>query len=167
LIARATVACDSDQSAGDAGLRLDWSRKIFRDPAAGGGLNAVMNRFLLPRILTISAGVFASGLIFAQDPVPPGGPGVVDPGHPRINEVNQREANQQRRINQGTQSGQLTSKEAANLQQRETALQTRENKMIARDGGHLTKRDQRRLNKQENRDSRAIYRKKHNPRTAG
>ncbi len=121
-----------------------------------------MNRFLLPRFLTFSAGVFASGLLFAQDPVPPGGPGVVDPGHPRINEVNQREANQQRRINQGVQSGQLTPQESANLQKRETALQTRENKMIVRDGGRLTKRDERKLNKQENRDSRAIHRKKHN-----
>ena len=121
-----------------------------------------MYRFLLPRVLTISAGFLASGLLCAQEQMPPGGPGLVDPGHPRINEVNQREANQQRRLNQGVQSGQLTPQENANLQKRETALQTRENKMIARDGGKLTKRDQHRLNRQENRDSRAIHRKKHN-----
>lgn len=142
--------------------RLDSPGKIPRDPSTDAGLKEPVNRFPLPRFLTLSAGVFASGLLFAQDPVPPGGPGVVDPGHPRINEVNQREANQQRRINQGVQSGQLTPQESANLQKRETALQTRENKMIVRDGGRLTKRDERKLNKQENRDSRAIHRKKHN-----
>ncbi|MGB8581247.1 MAG: hypothetical protein WCD47_10535 [Candidatus Sulfotelmatobacter sp.] len=33
------------------------------------------------------------------------GPGVVDPGHPRVNEVNTREQNQQDRIANGVQNG--------------------------------------------------------------
>jgi hypothetical protein len=36
------------------------------------------------------------------------GPGQVDPGHPRVNEVNTRETNQQDRIANGVKNGQLT-----------------------------------------------------------
>lgn len=88
------------------------------------------------------------------------GPGVVDPGHPRVNQVNRREARQQKRIGKGIQNGTLTSKQATHLEKRETALQNREQKDMAKHNGHLTKSEQRGLNRQENRISRSIKRDK-------
>jgi hypothetical protein len=89
------------------------------------------------------------------------GPGVVDPGHPRVNQVNRREARQQKRIANGVQSGKLNSQQAANLEKRGTILQKREQADMAKHNGHLTKAEQRGLNRQENRISRSIYRDKH------
>jgi hypothetical protein len=84
------------------------------------------------------------------------GPGVVDPGHPRVNEVNRREANQQKRIGNGIANGKLTSKQATNLEKRETAVQNREQADMAKHNGHLTKAEQRGINRQQNRISRSI-----------
>jgi hypothetical protein len=84
------------------------------------------------------------------------GPGVVDPGHPRVNEVNGREANQQRRIGNGVANGTLTSKQATHLEKRETAVQNREQADMAKHNGHLTKAEQAGINRQQNRISRSI-----------
>jgi Spy/CpxP family protein refolding chaperone len=89
------------------------------------------------------------------------GPGVVDPGHPRVNEVNHREQNQQNRIANGLKNGTLGSKQAANLENRETAVENREKKDMAEHNGHLTKAEQRGINRQQNRISRSIYKDKH------
>jgi len=51
------------------------------------------------------------------------GPGVVDPHHPRVNQVNRREANQQKRIANGVKNGTLTSKQASHLERRERQSQ--------------------------------------------
>ena len=88
------------------------------------------------------------------------GPGVVDPGHPRVNEVNRREANQQKRIGNGVANGKLTSKQATNLEKRETAVQNREQADMAKHNGHLTKAEQRGINRQQNRIIRSIKRDK-------
>ena len=88
------------------------------------------------------------------------GPGVVDPGHPRVNQVNHREANQQKRIGNGVANGTLTSKQATHLEKRETAVQNREQKDMAAHNGHLTKAEQNGINRQQNRISRSIKRDK-------
>lgn len=79
-------------------------------------------------------------------------------------EVGQRQRNQQERIAQGIKSGQMTAGEAAHMENREAAV----NHEIARDraanGGRLTGQERAQVNRQENRNSRAIYRKKHNGR---
>ena len=79
-------------------------------------------------------------------------------------EVNKRQENQQDRIAQGVNSGQLTPHETANIERREGRI----NREIARDrkknGGTLTNKERRRINRQENRLSRKIYRDKHNRR---
>jgi hypothetical protein len=90
------------------------------------------------------------------------GPGVVDPGHPRVNQVNRREARQQKRIAQGISNGSLSPKETANLERREASVQRQEQRDMAKHNGHLTKTEQRQLNRRENRISRSIYRDKHN-----
>jgi hypothetical protein len=89
------------------------------------------------------------------------GPGVVDPGHPRVNQVNRREANQQKRIGNGIKNGQLTSQQATNLEKRETSVQNREKRDMAAHNGHLTKAEQNGINRQQNRISKSIYKDKH------
>jgi uncharacterized lipoprotein YajG len=89
------------------------------------------------------------------------GPGVTDPGHPRVNQVNSRETRQQQRIANGEKNGTLNSAQAARLEKRESNLQNREQKDMAQHNGHLTKAEQRGLNRQENRISRSTYRDKH------
>jgi hypothetical protein len=90
------------------------------------------------------------------------GPGVVDPGHPRVNEVNGREENQQNRIANGINNGSLSPKETANLERREASVQKQEQADMAKHNGHLTKAEQRHLNHRENRISKSIYKDKHN-----
>jgi len=90
------------------------------------------------------------------------GPGVVDPGHPRVNQVNRRQQNQQNRIANGIKNGSLSPKETAHLEKRETAVQKREQADMAKHNGHLTKAEQAGINRQQNRISRGIYKDKHN-----
>ena len=89
------------------------------------------------------------------------GPGVVDPGHPRVNEVNQREENQQQRIANGVSSGKLSAQQTSNLEKREASVQNREKKDMAAHNGHLTKAEQKGINRQQNRISNSIYKDKH------
>ncbi|HEX7252205.1 MAG TPA: hypothetical protein VF376_04920 [Thermoanaerobaculia bacterium] len=80
-------------------------------------------------------------------------------------EINQRKENQQDRIGQGVQSGQLTAGETARLETKESALNHEERDMRKLDNGKLTAQDRRTINRQQNRLSRNIYRDKHNKRT--
>lgn len=107
-------------------------------------------------------GLMFAGSAAAQTTTTSGaGPGVVDPGHPRVNQVNGRQANQQRRIANGVNSGKLTPGQTANLEKREGHVQAREQKDMAAHNGHLTKAEQRGINRQQNRISRSIYKDKH------
>jgi hypothetical protein len=90
------------------------------------------------------------------------GPGVVDPGHPRVNQVNRRETRQQKRIANGVKNGTLNPKETAHLERREASVQKREQADMAKHNDHLTKAEQRGLNRQQNRISRSIKRDKTN-----
>jgi uncharacterized lipoprotein YajG len=113
----------------------------------------------------------ASGLMFVgaaaaqQDNTSGAGAGKVDPGHPRVNQVNKREQNQQNRIANGVKSGQLTPGETRRLERGEQRLQNNEKKDMAKDNGHLTKKDQRHLNREANHVSKRIYKDKHNAKT--
>jgi hypothetical protein len=71
----------------------------------------------------------------------------------------QRNVNQERRIEQGIQSGQLTNPEAGRLERG----QARTARAEARAGadGRVGPREQRRVQKTENRQSRRVYREKH------
>ncbi len=83
------------------------------------------------------------------------------PDHPRVNEVNQRLDNQQARINQGLANGTMTGKQAARDEAHDANIAKRESVDEAKHNGHLTKGEQQRLNKSENKNSRRIYRQKH------
>lgn len=80
-------------------------------------------------------------------------------------EVGQRQRNQQERIAQGVKSGQLTAGETAHLEKREAAINKEVKTERAANGGKFTPAERRQVNRQENRTSAAIYRKKHNART--
>src|ERR1700677_3759178 len=88
-----------------------------------------------------------------------------DPNYPRPNEVNHRLVNQQARIDQGVHSGQLTWRETRNLEGRDDRVYAQESRDEAFHDGHLTRGEDLRLNSELNRDSRAIYRDKHNCQT--
>ena len=89
------------------------------------------------------------------------GPGVIDPGHPRVNQVNGRETNQQNRIASGVKNGSLSPKQTSNLEHREANVQSRKKKDMAAHNGHLTKAEQNGINRQQNRISKSIYKDKH------
>ena len=89
------------------------------------------------------------------------GPGQYDPGHPRVNEVNGREQNQQDRIANGEKNGTLTPGQAAHLENREQHIENQEKADMAAHNGHLTKAEQNKLNREQNRTSKQIYKDKH------
>lgn len=76
--------------------------------------------------------------------------------------VQQRKNDQQNRIANGVQSGQLTAGETKNLEGKEAGLNKEERNMRSQDNGHLTAADRTRLNRQQNRLSNQIYTDKHN-----
>ncbi len=122
-----------------------------------------MNNIFTKSLLTLAVGgLMIAGSAAAQTSTTSGaGPGVVDPGHPRVNQVNRREGNQQQRIGNGIKSGKLNSQQASNLEKRETSVQNREKKDMAQNNGHLTKGEQKGINRQQNRISKSIYKDKH------
>lgn len=75
----------------------------------------------------------------------------------------QRDVNQQQRIEQGLQSGQLDTREAAKLE-REQARVERDQSRAMKDGV-LTPAEKARLAREQNRVSRDIYREKHDAQT--
>ena len=76
--------------------------------------------------------------------------------------INQRKADQQRRIGQGVRSGQMTAGETAHVEHQERAINHEERNMRSQDNGHLTRSDRSTLQHQQNAESRRIYRDKHN-----
>ena len=78
--------------------------------------------------------------------------------------IDQRQANQERRIEQGVKSGQLTTKEAARLEKGQARVQKMENKAVA--DGKVTAKERARIEKAQNRESRKIAREKHDKQTA-
>ncbi len=76
-------------------------------------------------------------------------------------EVDRRQANQQARIAEGVESGQLTPGETARLERKEARIRREIRRDRAANGGTLTPAEKARINRQENRVSRQIYRAKH------
>jgi len=75
-------------------------------------------------------------------------------------EIRRRQENRQDRIAQGVGSGELTARETARLERRESNL----NRTIRRDrasGGGLSAQERAQINRRQNRLSRSIYRQKH------
>jgi hypothetical protein len=119
------------------------------------------SKFVNSLLVLAVGGMMLTGSAVAQTTTSGAGPGVVDPGHPRVNEVNQREENQQQRIGNGVKNGSLTPQQTSNLERREASVEKQEKADMAKHDGHLTKAEQRQLNRRENRISKSIYKDKH------
>jgi len=75
----------------------------------------------------------------------------------------QRDVNQQQRIENGLQSGQLSTKEAAKLEKGEANIEKMESKAEA--NGNLSNAEKQRIQRAQNKESQEIYRDTHNAQT--
>jgi hypothetical protein len=78
--------------------------------------------------------------------------------------VVQRDVNQQTRIEQGLQSGQLSAREASHLERGEARVERMEANALS--DGKLSDAEKRRINRTQNAMSERIYREKHDAQTA-
>ena len=84
----------------------------------------------------------------------------------RAAEVDTRQADEQARIKQGEASGQLTKKEARSDERTHKAIGKEIKADRAANGGKLTAKEKAKVNRQQNKESRKIYRTKHNNKVA-
>ena len=73
--------------------------------------------------------------------------------HPRRAEVNQRLSNQNATINRDRTDGELSRGQARQLHREDHQIRQEERNMASRDGGHITRADQRVLNRQISHDT--------------
>jgi hypothetical protein len=106
----------------------------------------------IAKIVAVTALIVVPTFMVAQTPTP---------GQNDYN-INQRKADQQGRIAQGVNSGQLTAGETSHLEHQEAGINHEEHAMRAQDNGHLTHADRQVIHHQQNQESRRIYRDKHN-----
>ncbi len=78
--------------------------------------------------------------------------------------VDQRQANQEKRIDQGIASGELNKRETRRLEKEQNVIDKAEDK--AKSDGTVTQAERRRLHKMQNHASRDIHRQKHDAQTA-
>lgn len=95
-------------------------------------------------VLVIGSVLLATGMAYAQAETPG---------------IDQRQANQEQRIDQGIASGQLTQREADQLDKQQRHIDTMENK--AKSDGVVTKKERTRLHAAQDRASKNIFRQKH------
>ena len=105
--------------------------------------SAALAAFTLPAIAQSTNGVSPTPIV--RDPT-----------------INQRLENQQDRIGQGVESGQLTPRETSRLENREARIDREVRRDRREDGGRLTRAERSQINSQLNHTSRQIYRDKHN-----
>ncbi|TXH99184.1 MAG: hypothetical protein E6Q76_20430 [Rhizobium sp.] len=77
----------------------------------------------------------------------------------------QRNVNQEQRIENGEKSGALTNREAGKLERGQAHVDHAEARAAA--NGHVSANEQARIQRKENRQSRHVFNKKHNAKTAG
>lgn len=99
------------------------------------------------KALVMVAGMMVVGVVMAQN----------------TPNLDKREASQQRRIDQGVASGQLNARETSRLDKREAKLAAHE--AAAKSDGTVTRAERRKLQREANRNSKAIYRQKHDVQT--
>ena len=110
--------------------------------------------------LTLAVALAVSAPAFAQQSQP--APQAAAQPSPAANSVGDRRENQQDRIANGVQSGQLTAGETKNLEGREANLNQQIHADRAANGGKLTQQEQQNINRRQNNLSHSIYQDKHN-----
>jgi hypothetical protein len=76
--------------------------------------------------------------------------------HPRRDQVNDRLANQNKRIKTEVAEGELSKGQAAKLHKEDHQIRREERLMASQNNGHITKQEQKTLNQQENAVSQQI-----------
>jgi len=114
---------------------------------------------------TLSMAVMSVSLMipasFCLADATPATPGQFAKEHPRRAQVNHRVRNQNKRINQGVKSGELTTAQAQQLKANDKAIKAQERSDVKANGGYLTKNQQKQLNQEENANSKLIADEKH------
>ena len=100
-------------------------------------------------LLFMAVALAVSAPAFAQQPAPEGS-------------VPDRRVDQQQRIANGVQSGQLTAAETKRLESREANVNSQIRADRAANGGKLTPQQRQQINRRQNNLSRSIYNDKHN-----
>ena len=90
---------------------------------------------------------------YAQDP---GTQSTTIKNHPRVNQVNKRIDNQEKRITTEKKQGEITKQQAHQDRKNLTTVNQEKKDMRKMDKGHLTKKDQKVLNQQLNQNSKSI-----------
>ena len=114
-----------------------------------------MKRIHLPLIAAaaaIAAGVVASSAAYAAEPAQT----QWEQQHPRRDQVNDRLANQNRRIGKEVKEGEMSKAKAAKVHREDRQIRREERTMASQNGGHITKTEQRAPNQQENHVSKQI-----------
>jgi hypothetical protein len=81
--------------------------------------------------------------------------------HPGRDEVNDRLENQSSRIENGREDGTLTGNEAQKLHREDRAIRRQERRYARHHGGHISKAEQAKLNREEDRVSSQIHNDEH------
>ena len=112
-----------------------------------------MNTSFVRKSIALSTlvALFASGGAMAQDKDTKW-----EKHHPRREQVNERLANQNKRISNEVKEGDLTKAQARKLRKEDSQIRQEERDMAAQNGGHITKAEQKVLNQQENQVSKQI-----------
>jgi len=77
--------------------------------------------------------------------------------------IDKRQATQEKRIDKGVQSGQLTDKEAKRLDKGQAKVQKMEDKAVA--DGKVTKKERKKIEHAQDQQSKKIHREKHDKQT--
>jgi len=118
------------------------------------------NHMKLNLFALVVAALIASGPVFAQQSLAQTQPNQPAPA------VGQREQNQQDRVANGIDSGQMTAGETKNIESRESNLNREVRDDRSSDDGHLTQQERQQINHQQNNLSHSIYQDKHNANVA-
>ena len=123
-----------------------------------------MNRIALT---LAAAALTVTGSAFAQQSQPAqSAPAAQTTPNKPAPTVNQRRENQQDRVANGVQSGQLTAGETKNIESREANVNREIKDDRSADNGQLTNQERQQVDKQQNNMSKSIYTDKHNANTA-
>jgi hypothetical protein len=111
------------------------------------------------RTVLTALSIALAGSVFAQTTAP------AAPTSPTMPRVDKREAKQQARIDQGVASGQLNQKEATRLENGQARVNQAE--ANAKADGKVTRREKKHLDHMQDKQSRKVYRQKHDQQKTG
>ncbi|MBU6475226.1 MAG: hypothetical protein KGQ70_04610, partial [Alphaproteobacteria bacterium] len=116
-----------------------------------------VNKVLLASVIMmgLSAPAFAQDATTGTTPAP-----TQNGAGPKAGTETQLDVNQQNRVEQGLQSGQLSTGEAAKIEKGETRIDNTEARDMKK--GPMTSQEEAHIQKMQNNEGKTIYRDKHN-----